>query len=277
MKPASHGIAPKMDPKTPTETKEKPTQKTTKPEVKPPAVKPTTAKTPEKTSKKTPCSTYGDKNKCEGMPCKHDEDCASTCCSTAMGNGSQTCHAVIQDSFCPRALAPKVDYSMYVDHKVDYTEHVNSLEQAGLDHEKLNSHYSNDLPVYRGKGGCHVTGFTDQCDGQPCHDDEDCFSGCCGHFVSFSLKRCLPLTDDELCPRFLEPTYRSPVPSQLPPIESTITDMYHIQDRIHYVEMYGNENSITFEEDFCRSHGDSKLCDGFRCDYGHSCRSGCCG
>ena len=54
------------------------------------------------------------------MSCKNDDDCASTCCSTAMNNGSSTCHAVIQGSFCPRALAPKVDYSMYVDHKVDY-------------------------------------------------------------------------------------------------------------------------------------------------------------
>lgn len=164
---------------------------------------------------------------------------------------------------------------MYNDHKVDYSEHVNSLEQAGIDHSK--THYSNDIPVYRGKGGCHVTGFENQCDGQPCSDDDDCYSGCCGHFVSFSLRRCLPLTEDEFCPRFLEPTYRSPVPSQLPPIESTITDMYHIQDRIHYVEQYGNENGIEYDEGLCRAHGDSQLCDGFRCDYGHSCRSGCCG
>lgn len=73
-----------------------------------------------------------------------------------MNNGGQSCHAVIQGNFCPRALAPKVDYSMYTDHKVDYSNHVESLEQAGLDH----SHYSNDIPVYKGKGGCHVTGYS---------------------------------------------------------------------------------------------------------------------
>ena len=146
---------------------------------------------------------------------------------------------------------------------------------AGLEDHK--THYSNDLPVYKGKGGCHVTGFVNQCDGQPCSDDDDCFSGCCGHFVSFSLRRCLPLTDDELCPRFLEPTYRSPVPSQLPPIESTISDMYHIQDRIRHVESFGNDNAIFEDEPMCRSHGQSYLCDGFTCDYGSGCKSGCCG
>ena len=135
-----------------------------------------------------------------------------------MANGGSTCHAVIQGSFCPRALAPKVDYALYKEHEVDFSEHQNSLEKAGLE----KSHYSNDIPLYRGQGGCHVHGFENQCDGQPCNDDDDCFSGCCGHFVSFFLKRCLPLTQDDFCPRFLEPTYRSPVPSQLPPIESTI-------------------------------------------------------
>ena len=94
MKPTSHGIAPKLDPKKP-EIKEDSKPKTTKPEVKPASVKPLTAKTADKT-KKTPCSTYGGTNKCEGVPCKQDEDCASTCCSTAMGsNGAQSCHAVI--------------------------------------------------------------------------------------------------------------------------------------------------------------------------------------
>ena len=51
--------------------------------------------------------------------------------------------------------------------------------------------------------------------------------------------------------------------------------MYHIQDRIHYVEAYNN--AIDDEDGLCRSHGDTILCDGFQCDYGHSCKSGCCG
>ena len=192
-----------------------------------------------------------------------------------------TCHAVIQGSFCPRALAPKVDYSVFSDHQVDYSKHVNSLEMAGLEEHK--KHYSNDMPAYKGKGGCHVTGFVNQCDGQPCSDDDDCASACCGHFVSFSLRRCLPLTDDEFCPRFIEPTHRSPVPSQLPPIESTITDMYHIQDRIAFVEKHGGEDNGLFSFDsfeqlpLCRSHGESYLCDGFKCGLGSHCSSGCCG
>ena len=68
MKPTSHGIAPKLDPKAPL-GKEEPKPKTTKPEVKPASVKPVTAKAADKT-KKTPCSTYGLNNKCEGMPCR---------------------------------------------------------------------------------------------------------------------------------------------------------------------------------------------------------------
>ena len=122
MKPTSHGIAPKLDPKVPEKQE---TSKTTKPEVK--TAKPVTTKS-AKSPTKTPCSTYGDKNKCEGMLCKKDDQCASNCCSTAMGNGEQTCHAVIQGNFCPRALAPKVDYSMYSNEKVDYANQIESLE-----------------------------------------------------------------------------------------------------------------------------------------------------
>ena len=149
---------------------------------------------------------------------------------------------------------------------------------AGLADAK--KHYSNDMPTYKGKGGCHVTGFVNQCDGQPCAEDDDCASGCCGHFVSFSLRRCLPLTEDEMCPRFIEPTQRSPVPSQLPPIESTINDMYDIQDRISLVEQHVyQDNGIEFfaDEHLCRSHGDKYLCDGFKCEFGSNCQSGCCG
>jgi|Transcript_13457 hypothetical protein len=95
---------------------------------------------------------------------------------------------------------------------------------------------SNEMPTYRGQDGCKVHGTSDQCDGQPCGADSDCHSGCCGHFVSFSLTRCLPLTDDALCPRFLEPSFTSPIPQNLPTIASTIKDMYEIQDRVHQVQ-----------------------------------------
>ena len=29
---------------------------------------------------KQPCSAYGDSNKCDGMVCVEDDDCASQCC-----------------------------------------------------------------------------------------------------------------------------------------------------------------------------------------------------
>lgn len=163
-----------------------------------------------------PCSAYGSTNRCEGMTCEADDNCASQCCGQMTEGGAKLCHALIEDSFCPRAMAPKVDYSTYVD---DYDHQRNDI---------LRTQPSNEMPTYRGQDGCQVHGIEDQCDGQPCADDADCHSGCCGHFVSFSLRRCLPLTDDSLCPRFLEPSFTSPIPMRLPPIESTIKDMYEI-------------------------------------------------
>lgn len=150
------------------------------------------------------------------MTCEADDNCASQCCGQMTEGGAKLCHALIENSFCPRAMAPKVDYSTYVD---DYDHQRNDI---------LRTQPSNEMPTYRGQDGCQVHGIEDQCDGQPCADDADCHSGCCGHFVSFSLRRCLPLTDDSLCPRFLEPSFTSPIPMRLPPIESTIKDMYEI-------------------------------------------------
>ena len=134
------------------------------------------------------------------------------------------------------------------------------------------------MPTYRGKDGCKVHGTDDQCDGQPCAEDTDCHSGCCGHFVSFSLRRCLPRTEDSLCPRFLEPSFTSPIPARLPPIESTIKDMYTLQDRVHQLREVLDPISLPVHEDvlFCRSQGQSKLCDGFVCKLGADCQSGCC-
>lgn len=167
-----------------------------------------------------PCSAYGSTNRCQGMTCEVDEDCASHCCGQLTEGGEHLCHNLIEGSFCPRALAPLVDYSAYI-------------EEYEGDHMRRNDILgtlpaSNDIPTYRGQDGCKVHGTEDQCDGQPCVDDGDCHSGCCGHFVSFSLRRCLPLTEDSLCPRVLEPSFTSPIPARLPPIESTIRDMYSI-------------------------------------------------
>jgi len=149
------------------------------------------------------------------MTCTSDEQCASSCCGQMHGDSTKTCHALIENQFCPRAVAPKVDYSKYKD------------EDGRRKNDLLGSDQI-DSPTYRGQDGCKVHGADDQCDGQPCVQDSDCHNGCCGHFVSFSLKRCLPLTDDSLCARILEPSYTSPVPARLPAIESTIRDIYSI-------------------------------------------------
>lgn len=40
------------------------------------------------TEKRKPCSAYGTTNRCEGMSCEVDEDCASSCCGQLTGDGS---------------------------------------------------------------------------------------------------------------------------------------------------------------------------------------------
>ena len=82
-----------------------------------------------------------------------------------------------------------------------------------------------------------------------------------------------------MCPRFLEPSFTSPIPARLPPIESTIKDMYVIQDRVHHLAEVMDPESLPIRDDvlFCRSYGDKKLCDGFICADGSHCSSGCCG
>ena len=96
-----------------------------------------------------PCSAYGNTNRCEGMSCEADDDCASQCCGQMTNDGSLQCHALIEDSFCPRALAPLVDYSSFRD---EHESHRNDL---------LSTVPSNDLPSYRGKDGCKVHGLED--------------------------------------------------------------------------------------------------------------------
>lgn len=125
-------------------------------------------------------------------------------------------------------------------------------------------------------------GLVDQCDGQKCENDKDCHSGCCGHFVSFSVQRCLPLTTDSLCPRFVEPSITSPVPSNLPSVESTIMDMYSIKDRVAKLQTMLNRDEDDYEyrsssqNDLCHSYGNEHLCDGLTCHLGSDCQSGCC-
>ena len=98
-----------------------------------------------------PCSAYGTTNRCEGMTCEADDDCASQCCGQLTEGGEHLCHALIEGSFCPRALAPKVDYSVYLE---DYDGRRNDILGT-----------SNDIPTYRGQDGCLVHGTEDQCDG----------------------------------------------------------------------------------------------------------------
>ena len=182
--------------------------------------KPMTDPNPDRFRK--PCQTHGDINRCDGMTCHADDQCASQCCGQLSSDGTKTCHALIEDSFCPRAVAPKIDYRKFRSDPFDDLPRRNDLLST------IPLQRSNEMPTYRGQDGCKVHGVTDQCDGQACGSDADCHSGCCGHFVSFSLKRCLPLTDDNLCARFLEPSFTSPIPSHLPAIQSTIEDMYGI-------------------------------------------------
>lgn len=47
------------------------------------------------------------------MSCEADDECASQCCGKMTHDGSLQCHALIEGSFCPRALAPLVDYSSF--------------------------------------------------------------------------------------------------------------------------------------------------------------------
>lgn len=54
--------------------------------------------------------------------------------------------------------------------------------------------------------------------------------------------------------------------------------MYEIQDRVHDLQSILDPEGLPLRSDvlFCRAHGNSKLCDGFTCDTGIECSSGCC-
>jgi len=108
---------------------------------------------PHSMNRKT-CNTYGQTNRCEGMTCETDDQCASQCCGQLGEEGFLTCHALIEDSFCPRAVAPKIDYSMFKDH-----------DDMPRRNDMLRTMPSNEMPTYRGQDGCKVHGTSDQCDG----------------------------------------------------------------------------------------------------------------
>lgn len=98
------------------------------------------------------CSAYGATNRCEGMSCEVDEDCSSQCCGQMTKDGSLQCHSLIEGNFCPRALAPLVDYSLYSDEEHDSRRNALNIP--------INPR-SNEMPSYRGQDGCKVHGTDD--------------------------------------------------------------------------------------------------------------------
>ena len=102
-----------------------------------------------------PCSTYGEKNRCEGMSCQSDTQCASTCCGQMSSDGTMTCHALIENAFCPRAVAPRIDYTVFDEDMYDDLPYRNDL----LATKPLSN--SNEMPTYRGQDGCKVHGSVD--------------------------------------------------------------------------------------------------------------------
>ena len=51
--------------------------------------------------------------------------------------------------------------------------------------------------------------------------------------------------------------------------------MYEIQDRVNEVQFELAPETLS-DRDSCRSYG-TDLCDGFVCQAGNDCQSGCCG
>lgn len=89
-----------------------------------------------------PCNTYGDKNRCEGMTCQSDTQCASTCCGQLSSDGTMTCHALIEGTFCPRAVAPRIDYTVFEEDMYDgYRNDLLATKPASR---------NNEMPTYRG-------------------------------------------------------------------------------------------------------------------------------
>jgi len=54
----------------------------------------------------------------------------------------------------------------------------------------------NGFEVPMSTSHCEVWGDQNRCDGTLCDADQECQSGCCGNFVSFTHDRCLPTLGD---------------------------------------------------------------------------------
>lgn len=68
---------------------------------------------------------------------------------------------------------------------------------------------------------CSIWSKTDRCDGTLCDADHECLSGCCGGFVSFTHKRCLPQLGDYCAGRDqtrLDSVTTAPEPIYMPSI-----------------------------------------------------------
>lgn len=83
---------------------------------------------------KKPCYAYGDVDKCDGMMCEEDSECVSSCCSRVSNDGYKQCQAQIDGGFCPRAVAPKIDYSdsQEKDQAVQRANAIDGLRREGF-------------------------------------------------------------------------------------------------------------------------------------------------
>ena len=95
-----------------------------------------------------PCYAYGDYDKCDGMMCDEDDECASSCCSRVSNDGYKQCQPQIEGGFCPRAVAPRIDYSEYWEQ--DHAYHrANAIDGLRKDGYRI-PQQSNALPAYKG-------------------------------------------------------------------------------------------------------------------------------
>ena len=99
-----------IEPRNPTAERKKPVGEPEDFEFK--GLKPRQDKVPELIIRK-PCYAYGDVDRCDGMMCEDDNECVSSCCSRVSPDGYKQCHPQIEGGFCPRAVAPKIDYSEF--------------------------------------------------------------------------------------------------------------------------------------------------------------------
>lgn len=70
----------------------------------------------------------------------------------------------------------------------------NTFEKFKIGHDQLE-----DFSLYESETGCGLWGGDNLCDGSLCGAHDECMSGCCGSFVSFTHDRCLPVLGD-YCP-----------------------------------------------------------------------------